>query len=82
MFRKLKRLIIKTSYWAPQENYLERIVESVRSRVQDDDIVVIAASLPQLHSKVAIPIIMSPGDNTFTNFFTLNIYAFGVITIV
>lgn len=39
---KLKAEAIKTDYWMPGDNYLERIVEAVKGRVSDGDIIVIS----------------------------------------
>lgn len=42
MVRKYKRLAVKTRYWKPGEDYLEQIVESIKNKVQDRDVVTIS----------------------------------------
>ncbi|MEM2320858.1 MAG: coenzyme F420-0:L-glutamate ligase [Candidatus Bathyarchaeia archaeon] len=40
--RKLYAEAVRTGFWAPGENYLERIAEAVKGRVSDGDIIVIS----------------------------------------
>jgi len=39
---KHKTIAITTRYWKPEENYLEQTVRSIKSDVEDEDIVTIS----------------------------------------
>jgi F420-0:gamma-glutamyl ligase-like protein len=40
--KRYKRLAVKTRYWRPGEDYLKRIVESIRDKVKDGDFVTVS----------------------------------------
>ena len=42
MSSKYKTIAITTRYWKPGENYLQQIVSSIRSDVEDEDVVTIS----------------------------------------
>lgn len=42
MVRRYKSLAVRTRYWRPGEDYLKRVVDSIKNRVEDGDLVTIS----------------------------------------
>lgn len=42
MFKKYKTVTIRTQYWRPGEDYLQRIVDSIQNKIQDGDVVTVS----------------------------------------